>query len=111
MTFRDESNEYTFAPANVDAYSYGIGCPDFDLSADISIIHNVGKRDYRTESLYEQPLGNSLNSKSREKIPFGEEYYKTIRPKLSAIVERELRANNEQIIRRLEKLTRIMRRF
>ena len=104
MTFNDKNNRYVFHFSDINAYSYGSGCPDFDLFVDIYV---TGKGGAKPTYYWNQTLGNSLDPKPRESIPFGKEYYDAVYPKLIEITEQELRANNNRLIEGLEKLTDI----
>lgn len=100
MTFENENNKYVFHFADINAYSYGFCCPDFDLFVDIckTGTGKGGAEPGKPVWSWNQALGNSLSSKPREVVPFGKEYYDTVKPKLYEITERELRANNEKLL-------------
>lgn len=106
MSFEDEDNEYAFHFSDIKAYSYGSGCPDFDLFVDIHITGKCGtKPEYiKPIFLWNQALGNSIDIEPRKSIPFGEEYYDAVYPKLYEIVERELRVNNDEFFNNWGKL-------
>lgn len=102
MTFEDENNKYIFHFADIKPYSYGFTCPDFDLFVDIYTIIKGGAKPEKPVWSWNQSLGNGIESKFRKAIPFGEEYYNIVHPKLSEITLRNLKANNKQILEILE---------
>jgi len=112
MTFEDGNNKYMFSFNDLNAYSYGSGCPDFDLFADMAVIKKgdpVNLVPPKLDYLRNQALGNSINSKPRESIPFGKEYYEAVYPRLEKIVEEELRVNNEDLIEGFRRVASIYR--
>jgi len=106
MSYEDEKNRHIFTVSDINAYSYDFCSFDYDLTVDVVI---SGKNGEEPEFHRDIPLGNAINSKPRESISFGEEYYDAVSPELNAIVKRELKKDNDEFFENYRKSIRSLR--